>query len=128
MDSILKTEVRDGVLWVHLPEVIDADSMPGDPELFEKLHAECAASGCSGIIFDARSSEIRVRTMDRLRGVYALAQAQHPGRPVAILAREEDLSPDRRIEKTAQQAGALLRMFTDEAEALAWVKSSNPTD
>ena len=121
MDTHLTVEVRGGVLWVRLPLVIDPGSMPSAPEVFEELFAECGAAGCSGVVFDARDSGIRVLQMDRLRGVYALAKARNPGCPVAILARHADLGPRGRVERAARQAGAMVRMFADEEKGLTWL-------
>lgn len=101
--------------------------MPGDPEIFEKLHAECSARGCSAIIFDARHADIRVGWPDKLRGIFALAKAQVPGRRVAILANQHDVTPNGALGNVAGLAGALVCIFSDEEKALAWLKTPDPS-
>lgn len=124
MGHITKTEARDGILWVYLSQVIDASSMPGDPEIFERLHAECSARGCSAILFDARGAEIRVDWPTKLRGVLALAKAQVPGRRVAVLA--DHIDPAGSVANVGRMAGAMVCFFSDEEKALAWVTAPSP--
>ncbi len=127
MSQIAKTEARDGILWVYLPHVIDHTSMPGDLATFEKLHVECTARGCSAIVFDARDADVRVDWPDRLRGVLALAKTQVPGRRVAILADQHDITANGALGNVAGLAGALVCVFSDEQKAVTWLKVPNPS-
>ena len=126
MGHISRTEVRDGVLWVYLSRVIDAGSMPADPVIFEKLHAECSERGCSSILFDARGADVRADWPSKLRGVFALAKAQVPGRRVAVLADRHSLSSHGALGNVGRLAGALICFFSDEEKALEWLdRASN---
>ena len=127
-------EPRDGVLWVRAPRVIDPDSVPGDPEFFEKLHAECTANACKGILLDARGVDLRIAWADKLRVALALARAQVRGHPVAALADPHNVDPGSGVPGVAQLAvvarlaGGTLCVFTDEEKALAWLdRRTTPT-
>ncbi len=122
MGRIAKTEARDGILWVYVPHVIDPNSMPGDRETYENLHAECSARGCSAIIFDARDADVRLDWPDKLRGIFALAKAQVQGRRVAILADQDKITPNGALGNVAGLAGAMVCVFSDEQKALAWIR------
>jgi SpoIIAA-like len=72
------------------------------------------------VLFDLRG----VRTLTSFTDHYAVGE--EAARQLGHLQRVASLVPPDRItrasEKTAQQAGANLRVFTDEAEAIAWLR------
>jgi len=119
-----KTKVRDGVLWVYSSApAIEASSLPTDPEFFRELHAEREAGGCVGMLIDVRGVELRLSWPDKIAFALAIAKGGTPGRRVAVLADASSITTNGDFERIAGLAAALVRVFSDEQKALAWVKA-----
>ena len=98
----------------------------GDPSLgqflsfLQLMGVETAAFPHRRVLFDLRG----VRTLTSFTDHYAVGE--EAARQLGHLQRIASLVPPDRVtrasEKTAQQAGANLRVFTDEGEALAWLR------
>lgn len=109
-------EQRDGYASVRVA---------GEPTLGQFLSflhlvaVESAAWEARRALFDLRG----VRTLTSFTDHYAVGE--EAARQLGHLQRIASLVPPERVtrasEKTAQQAGANLRVFTDEAEAVAWL-------
>ncbi|MHC4503496.1 MAG: hypothetical protein ACYTFI_09345 [Planctomycetota bacterium] len=122
-----KTKVKDGVLWVYSSDpVIEASSIPTDPEFFRELHAEREAGGCVGIIVDVRGVELDLSWPAKIEFALAIAKGRTPGSRVAVLADASSITTDGDFERIAGLAAALVRVFSDEQKALAWVKAADP--
>jgi hypothetical protein len=123
-----KTEARDGVLWVYSSApIIDSSSVPADPEFVRELHAECEANGRVGILIDVRGVELRLSWPAKIEFALAIAKGQTPGRRVAVLADAGSITTNGDFERIAGLAAALVRVFSDEQKALAWVGTPSPS-
>ena len=127
MGHAFNIEPRNGVLWAYLSRVIDPSSMPSDPGIFRKLHAECEANECVGILIDVRGVELRLSWPDKIRAALAIAKGHTPGRRVAALADPHSITSNGDFERLAGLAGATLAVFTEEQRALAWVRTPSPS-
>jgi hypothetical protein len=91
----------------------------------EEAYREAARSNRSAVLVDVREVTGRVPTiLDRFEMGMRIAKhylESDPRTRLAVLGHEPMIHPERFGELVARNRGADARVFTDEAEALAWV-------
>jgi hypothetical protein len=93
--------------------------------LCERCFEAAAAAGRDALLVDARGITGREPTMvERYEWAVRIAELQARHEPrirVALLGHEPLIHPERFGEIVASNRGAVVRAFTDEAEALEWL-------
>lgn len=93
----------------------------GFRRLIDRVDQDCAAGGFSRLLLDITGVAPPKSEIDRyLVGAYAAERLAHRVR-VAVLWQDEHIN--RFGENTAVNRGAVHRVFSDRAEALAWLRS-----
>jgi hypothetical protein len=88
----------------------------------DMLAATCSKEDCYAVLFDCRPMTGEMRIFDRYTiGQYGSEVLSHAIK-VAMLAREDQVSPDDFFENVAVNRGMILKVFSDEKKAIAWLK------
>jgi hypothetical protein len=83
----------------------------------------CAEGRCSKVLFDCRPMTGEMSIMDRFdTGQYGAQTITH-GIKIAMLAREDQISPNNFFENVAVNRGVNLKVFTDENGAIEWLRA-----
>jgi len=114
-------------LTVRLSGVMEPSFVRGAERMFREHFEACARQGLAGLLYDVRGVESRLGTLDVYEVAKSLASVQAVGIRIAIVARPEQLSPERFFEQVALNRGAPLKLFTREHEAMEWLGCSGPT-
>ena len=114
----LKIEPRPEYLLATLSGPFD---LPQSLNAIREIFAACGSHGLRKILFDMRTVEGNLNLMDRFDLGRGAAELQRVPLRVAVLAREDQVWPDRFAETVANNRGLVTKVTTDQAEALAWL-------
>ncbi|MBN1433417.1 hypothetical protein JW921_01575 [Candidatus Fermentibacterales bacterium] len=112
--------LEDGVLHVRLSGEYPMERLRGEQNVFQPVIDSCSSNDCRKVLVDARNLETDFDTMELFRAGADVASLARNGIRVALLAREEMLDPF--FEDVAVNRGGNVAIFTDDAEALAWLR------
>lgn len=90
--------------------------------LFREVSDRVAREPAAAVVIDVREVILTLTTTDRYR-LGEEAAARWPGVPVAVVAAPVLVDPERFAEMVARSRGVDGRVFTDMAEARAWLTS-----
>ena len=100
---------------------MDAAWVPQSEAVFREHLEQCSRERLSGLIFDVRDVEVRMEMVDRYDLGKSLARAQNGAVRIVVLARPEQVSPERFFEQVTVNRGVPLRVLDEEVEAFAWL-------
>ena len=90
--------------------------------LLQEVMSECLRLGCTRLLVDIRSLDHPpLSTTDRYDFSQAIAEFWDRSILMAMVARPEQLDPDRFGQKVAANRGVFVGAGTDEAEAIEWL-------
>ena len=112
---------QSGVLVIHTSGLMDAAWVPQSEAVFREHLEQCSRERLSGLIFDVRDVEVRMEMVDRYDLGKSLARAQNGAVRIVVLARPEQVSPERFFEQVTVNRGVPLRVLDEEVEAFAWL-------
>lgn len=101
-------------------------SMVDSADHYQCVTAQADASGCVRLLLDACAVADRSDIPRIFEFVVRAYPARPGGRRTACLDKPENLVSARFFEHLMQNTGRCYRLFFDEAEALAWLRSDLP--
>jgi len=119
---------QDDVMLVRLSGTFPNDRLADTENLFAPLVAACRKDHCCMAIVDARDLHVDFDTLALFRAGVDAATTTRDELCVALVARDELLSPF--FDDVIQNRGAHLHVFTDMDSARAWIgkrRASRPT-
>ena len=95
--------------------------LPRGQNAFRYVADICEQQNCNGVLLDARGLTMDLNTMDVFKLGSQVAKVR--GRPIrfAMLGPEQQASLDDFMETVAANRGALVKVFSSEDEAMAWL-------
>lgn len=122
MSIVFESRVEPGYL---LLDCSGSFSLEEVLRLYEQAFALAAAAGCEAVLIDARNVTGREPTMTERYAqavhVADLQAAQTPRIRLAVLGHEPLVHKERFGQIVATNRGALVGVFTDEAQAIDWL-------
>ena len=119
MSDNVKIERKEGYLHVT---VSGAFSVAAAKTSVDVLAATCRKEDCYAVLFDCRPMTGEMPTFDRYKiGQYGAEVLPHSIK-IAMLGREDQVSPDDFFENVAVNRGMILKVFSDEKKAIEWLK------
>ncbi len=120
------TATTDPLLFSHEPHCLKIRAvgraiLDGKDEVAQAIAAVIAAQPVRAAILDLREVPGNFSFTDRIQMGEA-AGRYLAGTPFAVILREAQVDPDRIGKVVACNRGANVEIFTDEAEARAWVE------
>ena len=112
---------RGGYLLIRYTGSLALEDLPRGQNAFQHIADICEQQNCSGVLLDARDLTMGLSTMDVFRLGSLVAKVR--GRPIrfAMLGPEQQAPLDDFMETVATNRGALVRIFSSEDEAAAWL-------
>ena len=111
----------DGYVRVGSSGVYDFDTNSQAIEGAARLAAE---QGCKGIMFDIRNLIHREYHVTAIRHVKSIRELGiKPDNRIAVLGKPEDAAMLEYFETISLNRGVMVKSFTDEEDAIAWLKN-----
>lgn len=88
----------------------------------DAMVAACARERCTSVLFDCRPMSGSLTVSHRFAVAEYGASVVPSTLKVAMLGRPDQLLPDRFLENVARNRGMTMTLFTDEDEAIAWLR------
>jgi hypothetical protein len=97
-------------------------SLEAAKQSVDMLAEACNKESCYSVLFDCRPMTGEMPMFDKYKiGEYGAKVLPHVIR-VAMLGREDQVSPDGFFENVAVNRGMILKVFSDEKKAVEWLK------
>jgi hypothetical protein len=95
-------------------------------ELMREIRASCIAHGHRRVLVDVRESQGALGTFDRYDHALEMAKPGNLGVRTAIVARPDQILPDRFWETVTRNRGHMTCVVTELNDALAWLATAEP--
>jgi hypothetical protein len=95
-------------------------------ELTREIRAYCTEHGHRRVLVDVRESQGTLGPLDRYQHAIEMARPGSLGVRTAVVARPDQVFPDRFWETVTRNRGLVTRVVTDMEEAIVWLAQVEP--
>ena len=115
-------EKKNDYLHVKYTGAMTIADIPMNDDFFQPITTRCKQNECHKALLDARDLTVKFSTFDKLDIGTKFAESPFRGIRFALLGTNEQNSWDQGfLENVAVNRGAVVKVFTDEKEAVEWL-------
>jgi hypothetical protein len=123
MESIVSFEDRGWYVRCEFRGPFELEALLA---LTHAVRSYCVEHGHRRVLVDVTASQGTLGALERYEHAVRMAKSGELGLRAVILARPDQLLPDRFWETASRNRGLAIRVVTDTENALAWLESEEP--